>query len=169
MSDPFSNMPDAFLSLLDTDPRKAEVKLEVVRTKLKCFFRHRLVPEPEDSVQEVLSRVLRNRPETVTTYDDLVKFCFGVARNIALEERRRFALRTRKEVGAEELPAEAQSEKWNSSRSASPEREVLTTERVAIIYSGVSSEFGARRHGSSSLLVPRREKDARGTCGAPRN
>ena len=133
MSDPFPSLPDPFLSLFDTDPRKAEIKLEIVRTKLNFFFRHHVVPEPEDSVQEVLSRVLRNRPETVTTYDDVVKFCFGVARNIALEQRRRFSLRTRREIGTEDLPTEAQSEKWNSSRSASPERETLMTERAAIV------------------------------------
>jgi RNA polymerase sigma factor (sigma-70 family) len=133
MPDPFPSLPDPFLNLFDTDPRKAEVKLEVLRTKLNFFFRHHLVAEPEDSVQEVLSRVLRNRPQTVATHDDVIKFCFGVARNIALEQRRKFSLRARREVGTEESPAEAHSEKWNSSLSASPEKEVLMGERAAII------------------------------------
>jgi RNA polymerase sigma factor (sigma-70 family) len=117
------------LSLLDLDPREAERKCEILRRKLIACFEHHLIPEPEDRAQQVFNRVLEKLPESAHTYDDLVKFCFGVARNVASEGRRQ----GQRERRADELSSVPEHKMGASSPGSSPEERALAKERATLV------------------------------------
>ena len=93
-------MPDAeqirFLGYLDADPRAAEKKYSLLRSKLVFYFRHHGGADPDDLADEVFARVLRRISEGAEPYSGISPYCFGIAQNMLREERRR--------VKTEELP-----------------------------------------------------------------
>src|SRR6266480_5601005 len=101
-------MTDWFLNLFDPDPIEAQRKCEALRSKLNFYFQHRMIANAEDRAQEVFLRVLQRRPDGVVTHLDLVRYCYGVARNIAKEAWR--------EKPMDELPSES-DRKTNTSNS----------------------------------------------------
>jgi RNA polymerase sigma factor (sigma-70 family) len=84
-------MAESFLSRFDPDPRAAERKCEDLWRRLVFYFQHHLVRSPEDRAQDVFYRILNNLPESATSYEDVVKFSFGVARNVVFEAGRELA------------------------------------------------------------------------------
>src|ERR1017187_2741684 len=81
-------MADSFLNRFDSDPREAERKCHDLWRRLVFYFQHHLVRGPEDCAQDVFYRILKNLPESAASYEDVVRFSFGVARNIAKERGR---------------------------------------------------------------------------------
>lgn len=79
---------DRFLILLDSDPREAERKYGVLRSKLVLYFQHNACPDPEDLADEVFSRALRRSAEEIDLHSGLNAYCYGIANNILYENRR---------------------------------------------------------------------------------
>jgi RNA polymerase sigma factor (sigma-70 family) len=118
-------MTDWFLNLFDPDPFEAQRKCEALRSKLIFYFQHRMIAKAEDRAQEVLLRVLRKSPGGVVTHLDLVRYCYGVARNIIKEVGR--------ERPMEELPSELDRKTYTSNSGPNQEDELLMTERADLI------------------------------------
>ena len=129
-------MADSFLRLLDPDPRIAQQPFDHLRRKLIFYFLHQnLSPKSEDLADETIFRILKELrkmgPAAVNerTDEDLTKFTFGVARNVASEGRRR------RMWGAdtEEFPEGVNSDEIFSSREPSPEASVLAKETWEVV------------------------------------
>jgi len=120
-------MTDWFLKLIDPDPFEAQRKFEVLRRRLIRFFERRRLAGAEDRTQEVFTRVLKKRPDGLATYLDLIRFCFGVARNVAHEGWQ--------EPIAIELPSEADGKVDPPDSAPNPEVELMRTERAQLIRS----------------------------------
>jgi DNA-directed RNA polymerase specialized sigma24 family protein len=78
-----------FLSRLDPDPRLAEEKLRAFCEKLIHFFEARGCWEPADLAQETILRATRRFAEEADVTVDPRAYCWGIAKNLLLESRRR--------------------------------------------------------------------------------
>ena len=80
---------DILLRRLDADQQRAAEKYEVLRRKLILYFVRHDCPFPEDLADEALHRVARRFEEAEGDgIANLPEYCFGVAKNIRLEQRR---------------------------------------------------------------------------------
>jgi DNA-directed RNA polymerase specialized sigma24 family protein len=75
--------------MLDPDPRIAQQSFDRLKRRVIFRFQHNLSSEAEDLAQETISRVLKELREVGPAAvndradEDLTKFTFGVARNVA--------------------------------------------------------------------------------------
>jgi len=83
---------ESLLRLLDPDRDKAGQRYEYLRRKLTMFFENRLHPDSEHLVDVVMDRVACKLRDGMSIPPvDSVRFLYGVARMVALEEHRRAA------------------------------------------------------------------------------
>ena len=74
------------LSLLDSDPRRAEEKYWLLRRKLVNYFQWNNGPEPEDMADDTILRGVQRIAGGATIYvDDPNGYFFGIARNVLKE------------------------------------------------------------------------------------
>jgi len=92
-------MVDSFLSRFDPHPAEANRKCEDLWRRLVSYFQYHFVPDPEDCAQEVFHRIIENLSKIGPSQEDVIRFSFGVAKNIARERGR--------EPESFELPVEA--------------------------------------------------------------
>lgn len=81
--------PDAVTdlwSMFGNDPESAGERFEVLRKKLVFYFEYRRCDDPEELAQETLERLRQKKDDVV---NDLTRFCYGVARNVLHEYRRK--------------------------------------------------------------------------------
>jgi RNA polymerase sigma factor (sigma-70 family) len=110
-----------FLEQFDPDPRKAERKYLLLRSKLIFYFRQNGAADPENLADEVFFRALRRISEGAETYAGINAYCYGVADFVLREQRRR----PRPEQLPDE-PAIKQPSARNSLRG--PEQQILIRE-----------------------------------------
>lgn len=79
---------EKFLSSLDPDPERAGEKYEAIRIQLIKFFDWRSVSFPEECADETITRVIR-KIDDGESFRDISTYCFGVARMVYLESRKR--------------------------------------------------------------------------------
>jgi RNA polymerase sigma factor (sigma-70 family) len=83
--------PDAVTgpwSMFGNDPQSAGERFEVLRRKLVFYFESRRCDDPEELAHETLERLLQKHGERVEVMD-LMRYSYGVARNVLLEHLRR--------------------------------------------------------------------------------
>jgi DNA-directed RNA polymerase specialized sigma24 family protein len=78
----------ALLSSLDSDPRRAGEKYEVLRRRLIILFLGRGSREPEDGADETLDRLSRRLAQG-DQIQDVGRFACGIARRVHAEDLRR--------------------------------------------------------------------------------
>lgn len=74
------------LARLHADPEEAALEYERLRARLVRFFDWRGIATPEECTDEVFDRLAHKLEETAV--QDVVKYVFGIARLVALEQRR---------------------------------------------------------------------------------
>jgi DNA-directed RNA polymerase specialized sigma24 family protein len=106
---------EKFLSCLDPDPERAGEKYEAIRLQLIKFFDWRSAPFPEERADETITRVIRKIDEG-ENFRDVSTYCYGVARMVYLESRkrlenRRVALDDAPQIAAPAPPSEEEDER----------------------------------------------------------
>jgi DNA-directed RNA polymerase specialized sigma24 family protein len=125
-------MADPLLSLFDPDPRKAEREVTLLRRRLILYFQHNRSSCSEDRAHDVFQRLLaklpelKGGPEKSLTAIDLVRFSFGIAGKVAMEDWRG----RERESRTEELsPNRVDRDTRVSSRRPGSEERILAKER----------------------------------------
>jgi hypothetical protein len=75
---------ERLLALLDSEPGSAAEKLEALRRKLVNFFRLKGHLRPEEGADETIDRVTSLLVQGKVV-DDIMRYSFGVARNVSSE------------------------------------------------------------------------------------
>jgi RNA polymerase sigma factor (sigma-70 family) len=78
-----------FLALLDSDPVEAGRKYHALRSKLVFYFRHNSCADPDNLADETIERAFRSLSSGAEVYAGVAAYCYGVARNVVREERRK--------------------------------------------------------------------------------
>jgi DNA-directed RNA polymerase specialized sigma24 family protein len=76
---------EKFLSLLDPDDERAGEKYESIRKRLIIYFEGRKRRRAEELADRTIIRVIQKHDEG-TQIDDVMRYSYGVARNILLED-----------------------------------------------------------------------------------
>lgn len=81
---------EKLLSILAADRETAGDHYELIRLKLVKYFEVRMCAEPDDLADETIDRVARRVAEGETIRSpELMRYVYGVARNVLLEEWKR--------------------------------------------------------------------------------
>lgn len=78
-----------FLDLLDADANRAEEKYRSLRVRLKSFFQQNSIWDADLATDETIERVLVRISEGADLHAGVPAYCYGVAKFILLERRRR--------------------------------------------------------------------------------
>jgi RNA polymerase sigma factor (sigma-70 family) len=83
---PILDGPMDWLSILDSDPDRAEARYRDLRRQLVRFLEWRNCPEPEDAAQEALARGFKRiAGGTDTSVSGVRSYFFGIAKNLVKE------------------------------------------------------------------------------------
>jgi len=81
---------EKLLSILAPDRETAGDQYELIRLKLVKYFEVRMCPEPDDLADETIDRVARRVADGETIRSpELMRYVYGVARNVLLEDWKR--------------------------------------------------------------------------------
>src|SRR5260370_28570901 len=80
---------DPLSSLFDPDPERAREQFDRLNARLTYYFRARRCHAPEELASETIYRALRRLSTGSTGGPDLTQFCWGIARQVLLEYRRK--------------------------------------------------------------------------------